>query len=130
MPDWGLWSACPEDAKIAWGARTIIEEPDGYRKKYNIDLVWDRQGTRGAEDHRNELQAFCDKLNGTVLKVAFDRACSLLRDRKMEMHEEGLFTLYDNDGVKVMGNTNGSCGYLYVIAFPTEEDDESESRST
>lgn len=114
----GLWDECPADAKIAWGARTIIDEHGG---EYRIDLVWDRQSTRGAEDHKNELTAFCEKLNDGVLRETFKKATELLRDREMMQHEAGLFTLYDNDGVKVMGNTNGSCGYLYVIAFPTEE---------
>lgn len=120
MPKWGLWSECPKNAKVAWGARTIIEEPNTYRKEYNIDLVWDRQSTQGEDS--TELQAFCDLLNTDVLAVARKRACELLRDGEMEMHEAKLFTLHDGD-VVVLGNTNASCGYLYLIAFRKEDAD-------
>jgi hypothetical protein len=40
---------------------------------------------------------------------------------KMKTNEEGLFTLFDDGVISILGNTNASCGYLYVIAFPKHD---------
>jgi hypothetical protein len=45
----GLWRECPEDASVAWGARTISVE-DG-----SFDVVFDRQSWHGPEELRKEF---------------------------------------------------------------------------
>jgi hypothetical protein len=44
---------------------------------------------------------------------------ALLKAGDMCTDVEGRFTLIDEQGVRIIGNTNGSCGYLYLIAYPT-----------
>lgn len=134
----GLWNHCPEDAPVAWGARAIIEGNPSYdpgasytqrgtrrkrgvpeHKKYrhNISLLWDRQSWRGEEKDR---KAFGALLNAGMITAALNKAKELLLECEMSTREPGLFTLLDTEGVRFLGNTNGSCGYLYIIAFPTE----------
>ena len=135
--EFGLWAHCAEDAPVAWGARAIVEgnydyDPSclytkaGTRRKrppknaehkmfrHSISLLWDRQSWRGEEEDR---KAFGDKISAGIIAACLRQAKELLRDGKMSTRKEELFELYNQDGVRILGNTNGSAGYLYLIAF-------------
>jgi hypothetical protein len=149
----GLWSHCPADAIVAWGARAIIEKnyaydplagqtkagkmrkriPEGQEHKlypHNIDLVWDRTSMRGPEPTR---KTFAEMLNRGPFKKAILEARRLLSQGDMRTERGGTFNLYAevHDGVmlKVLGNTNGSCGYLYLIAFLTTSGELSDGKA-
>lgn len=108
----GLWSECPNDVRAAWGARAILK--DGY-----VDLLWDRQGGAGEEDDR---VVFCKRVDKVlpVVRAKVKELCSAWRG--MDPTKSELFVLYEDEGICVKGNTNGSYGYLYLIAYPKNWD--------
>ena len=106
----GLWGECPKDAPVAWGARGIMER-DGA-----VSLLWDRQSIRG-EDHP-DWQAFVKHLNGGPLKEAV-KVASMFGP-----HEDEVRTLYQDDKVTIKGNPRSSYGYVYLIAYPTEVEEQ------
>lgn len=110
----GLWRECPEDVEVAWGARAIVEKNRGH---YNVSLLWDRQSWKGSGGEREK---FGSKLNAGILQSSLKKAKKLLRSCEMDTAVAGLHVLHDKNGVKILGDTSGSCGYLYLIAFPTE----------
>jgi len=112
--EFGLWGNCPEDVKVAWGARGII---DGRWPDQRVSLLWDRQSGKGTTEARKALTTM---LNAGLLQQALDRATSLLKTCDMATNEAQDFTLAEVGGIRIVGNTNGSCGYLYLIAYPTE----------
>jgi hypothetical protein len=121
---WGL-NVIPESAKAAWGARAILTER-------GADLLPDRQSLIGESEEKERLK---NVLNGSppgtgVLNsmqqeirrlVKADLLCITPRygydeprDYKDKPDE---FVLADENGVVVIGNTQGSCGYIYLAAF-------------
>ncbi|MDH5523067.1 MAG: type IV toxin-antitoxin system YeeU family antitoxin [Desulfobulbaceae bacterium] len=104
----GLWNDCPENAKVAWGARAILNNG-------SIDILWDRQSAR--TPNKETAEAFNRVLNKEVLPVVRKRVKELCNSCEMSGSENKLFTLYHKHGITVYGNTNGSHGYLYLIGF-------------
>jgi hypothetical protein len=107
----GLNAALPEGVEAAWGARLIF--PD--------DLLWDRQGTIRDDDSSAwlELQAWLDgKPRGKgALKAALDRARALADSGELCSSGTEQVTLYEDADGTIVGNPNGSYGYLYVAAW-------------
>jgi len=89
----------------AWGARLI----------YPSDLVYDRQDTQynGDGDRAVAVKELHDWLNGGVLRSVLDR----LDTRELRSNEERELVLYDDERGTVVGNPNGSYGYVYVAAW-------------
>lgn len=102
---WGYNPGLPEEFRAAWGARAIYSSYGG-----GVDLVHDRQDAIGPRDEIDELVR---RLNGGVNRewMAAVERLPLRGDRGEE------FTVYDQDGLVVKVNTNGSGGYLYVVAY-------------
>jgi hypothetical protein len=110
----GLWAICPPDAKVAWGARAILN--DG-----QIDLVWDRQSWRGSESP--EREAFAAVLNKALREAR--RECLRLWHRGVIRRDQNnLVVLYAGPGCQIRADTRGSYGYLYMIAYPFEADEQ------
>jgi len=65
----GLWNECPEDAKVAWGARAIADSGA-------VSMLPDRQTGYGDAELR---KAFSERLNAGPLKKALEK-CQRLRD--------------------------------------------------
>ena len=103
----GYWKACPENVKAAWGARAIL---NGSR----FDLVWDRQTNKG---ERDQVEFLHSKLNGGGLEATRETLKILVQDGSLRSDEAEEFVFYDSDKLKIVGNTNGSCGYLYLLAY-------------
>lgn len=113
----GLSAAVPEDVTTAWGARLIA--PD--------DLLHDRQDLVAASD--DAKAALVAWLNGKVRgQGAISKALDYARENYSKYgtkyavtdisgREEEQHTLYEDDRGIIVGNTNGSCGYLYVAAW-------------
>lgn len=102
----GLSNAVPEDVRTAWGARWIW--PD--------DMLPDRQGFETDLDDAG-ADAFFTWLNSGPLMKARAEARRLASSHQLSTTENRQVTLYEDDGGIVVGNPNGSHGYLYVSAW-------------
>jgi len=92
-----------------WGARAIATEDPGF------GLVPDRiSWYAGNEAERSALVL---ALNKGVLDVCRERFAEL-KDEHWDIHRVAKeYVLYEDEAIKVVGNTNGSYGYLYLTAF-------------
>lgn len=97
-----------ENAANVWGARAIVEGE-------SFSLVHNRQGCKG------DFDALAAVLNGNVLKLVHERVAALRKSGEIRNDEATEHVLYDDDVVKVVGNTNASYGYLYLVAFLKED---------
>jgi hypothetical protein len=102
---WGL--AAPEGTPASWGARAI-DDPSTF------GLLGDRQSVTGGEPHRAALVSM---LNGGVLPKARAEWGRLKAAYEVSGSEPKLVTLYEDFLVKVEANTNGSHGYVYLVAY-------------
>lgn len=105
----GLRDAVPPEATAAWGARLIINM-NGY-----VDWVHDRTDAVGDDGPRTALlDLLWDKVPGRALS-------EIIRGKILagEIHTAtpGDIVLFEDDDLKVVGNTHASCGYLYVAAW-------------
>lgn len=115
---WGLRHAVPEDARAAWGARAIVEER-------GFSLLPDRQEIWAADQEAKD--ALASALNGPnrgdgAISKAQETAGKLMdageiRNQSGGRDEPGEHLLYENDEIKIVGNTNGSYGYLYLAGW-------------
>lgn len=97
-----------------WGARAICEAD-------RFALLPNRQSISGEPAARTELTA---ALNGGVLASVQEKYREL-RDAHWDFTRVAREVVFhDGDGVRVVGNTNGSHGYLYLTASinPPAED--------
>lgn len=112
---WGLKGILPENAEIAWGARTIFS--NGV-----IDLLGDRQDFKSIHPNKHSRNAaFIRLLNETIITLA--------RDRARELHRDG--EIYDDDRhclcQRIVGSPRWRCmarasgGYLYITVFQWSE---------
>lgn len=109
MREFGLWNELPEDGvRYAWGARALLERGE-------MDILYDRQSWMD-DDSRDLMREMAPILNNTVLPKVRRMVKKLCDTGVMETDYEELFELYDDGNVIVLGNTNGSCGYLYLLA--------------
>jgi hypothetical protein len=106
--DWGI--SPPTERVIAGGARAIYKCPDG------IDLVWDRMGMQGGtEEQRKQFGTWLDKKGIPALKEQLRKEyLSSSDDKYINIHLDGWF---------ITANPRGSCGYLYIGAFPCDNGD-------
>lgn len=109
----GLNEAIPEDARAAWGARLIVHA-DGY-----VDFMPDRQDAWGVDDETK--RDFLDRLGaacplGLLRQLVGERLVS----REIDTRAYGQVVIFDDLGVKVVGDAKASAGYLYVAAFRTD----------
>lgn len=103
----GLFSECPPEVEVAWGARAILEE--GGR----IDLLPDRQSWKGEP---------CPKLARLVnkaLPASRRRARELARQGQLDLGSSRTVVLHRDreSGLVVLANPNASYGYLYLVAW-------------
>lgn len=113
-PEFGYPPAVPENAPAVWGARSIIDPgPNGTKV---MGLLPDRQGLWACDDrHKAALLALLNDCK--VLEIA-QRVFGHKYDKgEIRSDEPNEVVLYDSLGLKVVGNSNGSCGYFYVSAF-------------
>lgn len=107
---WGYSAAVPPGVKAAWGARLII---DGNSYRYGGDLLGDRQGGF-SENHE-----YYELLHGRLNRVQPWKKplAGLICDGVVKSYEENEVTVYEDDLIKVVGNSNGSYGYFYIAAW-------------
>jgi hypothetical protein len=114
--DFGLDSAVPMSARAAWGARALTT-------RNGIEFVWNRKGYcwKTKEDWEELKKILEGGLFDKIEKEGkrFSRGVETEDGRwlKIRGDEAVLFTLIDNDKVKVVGNTNASHGYFYLAVW-------------
>lgn len=101
----GYNAGLPDGVEDAWGARFIVTQDGG------VDFLADRQsfigdGDRTIKPHLME--------HFTLIVSAITEK---LRNHEIDTRHEGEVIVYEIDGFKVVGNSNGSGGYFYVAAF-------------
>jgi hypothetical protein len=108
----GLNDALPEGTEHAWGARFIVSQ-DGH-----VDLPHDRQDVISPDPDAKRV--FLEDLMAAVtMNDLMDRIKSYLEIGVIHTREAGRHILWDEDGITIIGDTNASAGYLYVVAFRT-----------
>jgi hypothetical protein len=123
MTDYWFGLHAPTEAPAAWGARAI-EDREGF------SLLHDRQQGTGDKE---VLRALGRKLNGGILRRA-QKAWEKIQDETFwaRYTTEGEHVLYEDDEIVMKGNTNGSCGYVYIVAYlkntDTDTDTDGENR--
>jgi len=105
--EFGLNAALPKNVKAAWGARLI----------YPDDLVWDRQSRIGAVKH---VKPLIDWLNGGALHAMREQARDFHKNGFMSPRSSADIVLHEDERGIIVGNPNGSHGYLYVVAWLKE----------
>lgn len=109
----GLGREVPDTARAAWGARLIISM-DGW-----VDYLANRTDAVGSEDAK---LALFDKLNSTF---PIDTLRKVVRSKILAGEIDNrnrTVVLFDDDGLKIVANTNASYGYLYVAAWETDDE--------
>jgi hypothetical protein len=112
----GYESAVPADTAACWGARLIL---DRMSYKFGGDMLPDRQGNWGVPTARTELHT---RLN--TVKPWGKPLADLICEGKVQDHVENEVTLYEDDHMAVVGNSNGSYGYFYIAAWLKVTQDE------
>jgi hypothetical protein len=107
---WGLNAAVPEDAAAAWGARLLIISDTGH-----VDILGDRTDLYG---DRSFLELLTERFPPRDLRA---RVAAGLLSGEFTTRSTDTVTLYTDPDLTVVANPNASHGYLYVAAFPTEE---------
>lgn len=105
---WGLRAIAPDDARAVWGARTILEAG-------SFSIVNNRQDIHGIT--AGDCKDLAAALNTRILDDCRQVVSNLLRSSQMRGNEREQFELYDDTYFRVVANTQGSCGYLYVTAW-------------
>lgn len=94
-------------ATCAWGARWIVTQQG------DVDFVPNRQDCIGTPEEKQEL---LDWLNRVVQKRPEERLSEMLRSYAVSTRESKEVVLYEDGRGIVLGNTNASAGYFYVVA--------------
>ena len=104
---WGLKSAVPVDAELAWGARAILR--DGY-----VDIVGDRQGFVGPSEEA--IKSF-SKIVQDALPLVKKRVLSLWDSRALDPGFSENHILFNSEQLHIVGSTKASHGYFYLAAW-------------
>ena len=101
-----------------WGARAIATEGPGF------GLVPDRVSWYAGNEA--ERSALVLALNKGVLDACREKF-EQLKSERWDIHRVAKeYVLYEDDALEVVGNTNASCGYLYLAAWVKPNDFEGE----
>jgi len=102
------WFGIRPPAKVTtkWGCRAIFKRGD-------IDIVWDRISKRGQNDKLKALCAWLDKTGLKLLRKEMQR-----KPDQMSREE----TRIEADGYVIVASPKASAGYLYIGAWPCEEE--------
>jgi hypothetical protein len=105
--DFGYNAGLPDDAKSAWGCRLIVTQNG------TTDFLADRTDAFG--DTRADLFAILER-RYPLPRLRADVSAGLKAGR-INTRKADEIELYEDAEVKVLGNTNASAGYFYVVAY-------------
>jgi hypothetical protein len=103
---YGPINTVPEGAAAAWGARLIVSQ-DGW-----VDIVHDRQDLIAADSESNA--ALIVALTNSTWKRDL---VTKLQTGEVDTRNGADVVVYEDDEIKVAGNSNGSYGYFYIAAW-------------
>jgi hypothetical protein len=107
--EWGL--DAPQATLAMWGARAISLQT-------GFDLLHDRQDIQGQEPHRGALIAL---LNDKGILARARKTWVTLKNRgEVRDDESRRVVLVDHPSIRVEASTNGSYGYVYLVAYLLE----------
>lgn len=102
----------PARVRTAWGARAIYHLETGARGAW-FDLLWDRQSWKGTDKRRAALKSWLDY-------TGLDSLREMVNDEILPTNASETLTYVDADaGYTIQASPRRSCGYLYIVAFPT-----------
>lgn len=102
----GYSAGVPDEITDGWGARLILNRGE-------IDMLRDRQGYFGNSKIAND---FCAHLNSVTAKWTAN-VKTLYYSGEIDPSKQNHVTIYEDEKIKLVGNTNGSFGYLYVAGW-------------
>lgn len=102
----GYPSAVPAEARAAWGARLIMTSDGG-------DLLHDRQDGWFDDDDSRDL------LHGRLNRVKpwHKPLGALIAEGTVRGDAANEVVVFEDDLIKVVGNSNGSYGYFYMAGW-------------
>lgn len=103
---WGYTHAVPEDTKAAWGARLLLTRDGG-------DLLGDRQDGWSVDEASAKL--LHDRLN--LIRPWQQPLGLLVSTGTVRSTEANEVVVFEDDLIKVVGNSNGSHGYFYIAGW-------------
>jgi len=103
---WGLANSVPEGVAAAWGARTILHNG-------TVDIVFDRTSFEGTKEGKKKLSMALGDADARMR----DKVRELCESWDMSSSKQGEHILYEDDDIKIVGDTRASCGYLYMAAW-------------
>ena len=104
----GYAPAVTGEHRAYWGARAI------WKGGRTWDVLPDRQGVKATD--KAALDTLLARLNGGVLRKAEARLGVLGNTWEVSPSEAREVVLFEDAHVRVVGNTNGSHGYIYLTA--------------
>lgn len=107
---WGYGSAVPADTKAAWGARLILTRDS---RTFGGDMLPDRQSGFSVTDEDSRL--LHDRLNHH--KPWKKPLADLIRSGAVRADVGNEVIVYEDELVKVVGNSNASFGYFYIAGW-------------
>jgi hypothetical protein len=104
-----------DGSRAIWGARAVVEHSDAGFALAPGRNSWYTEG----EPARKALVMALNKGVLDACRAEFVR----LRDESWDINRVSQeYVLFEDDAIKVVGNTNGSYGYLYLAAFTKPDD--------
>ena len=121
--EWGYNAGLHPDAVAAWGARAIFE-------RGHANLVPDRQSIVTLPGRDEDRARLIDALNGNppgtgAIFQAQQEVQRLSNMGVLKGNEANEVILYEDDTIVIIGNTNASYGYIYLVGFLKPEIPES-----
>jgi len=104
----GYAPAATGEHRAYWGARAL------WRGRGPMDIVHDRQSLMAVDKATGDR--LVGLLNGGALKAANARLDALANRWEVSPGEANEVVLYEDESIRLVGNTNASHGYLYVTA--------------
>ncbi|RJR10703.1 hypothetical protein C4588_02815 [Candidatus Parcubacteria bacterium] len=110
--EWGYKAGLPLDTVAAWGARAILTDNQ-------VDIVYASrwEAPQIPEGTRSPLDYLLTMLDSGDLARAIITVKYLVDNYAMQSHERQEFLLHETPEIAILGNTNASHGYLYLVAF-------------
>lgn len=110
---WGYRAGIPEGVTAAWGARAILDGRTGY-----LDLMGDRMSSVGPAAEVDKISTALRRAEPIIHK----RVETGTKKWTIAGHRAEEHVLYKTKVLTVIGNTNASHGYLYMVAFLTPKE--------
>jgi hypothetical protein len=107
--EWGLKFEIPEDAPAGYGARAIQCDEC-------LDFLHDRMGAFAKDETSVRAWSVLMDRPG-VNETIRENYAKLYNEGKLQQHQDGIEVLFEDEAVKVVADTRGSHGYVYIAGW-------------